>query len=315
MPASFQFGAPVAEQINANGQDVVDVLMYNWGVNVKDSYPPVLFDDGVTVKDINNPDFPFTPQAIMIGPRSTIDRAFVAWNYQAGSGIQTRTMVRVLSLDAPLLFPQTSGEGGIKATDADPIIAGAQGRGLLYVTPHVFPVPIAESANPGGGIQEGYMTTLLPDQILRTNGSAQDFYDQSGSSRVMLPILHLQFYLKASGLAQPIKRFPFHNAMQLDILDPNTEELLMGWPVYGRKTIAFQVSSAAADTTIRIAALRNVQRNYRIQETTEGEKTLATANVSERFRFCDIAADYLLLYASTPSIAPRTVKATIAAYD
>lgn len=313
MPAAFQFGAPVAQQIHANGQDVLDVLMYNWGVNVKDAYPPILASDGVTALD--SPGFPFTPQAITIGPRSTIDRAFVAWNYQAKTSVQTRTVVRVVSIDAPLLWPQTAGVGHISSTDSDPLIARAQFNNLLYVTPHVFPTGVTEAASPGSGVQEGYMSTLLPEQILKADGTAEDFYQQGGDASVLLPILHLQFHLKPGSIVQPIRRFPYVNGFRQAILDPNVEELMTGWPIYGRKSIGLQVSSSIAGTTFRIAALRNVNRNYRIQETTEGEQTSTAADESLRFRFCDLAADYLLLYATAPNGASRTVSATIQAYD
>lgn len=309
--ASFQFGAPVAQQINANSQDVVDVLMYNWGVNIKDSYPPVLSSNGVTV--LNSPAFPFTPTAVMIGPRSQIDRCFIAWNYQSGPQVQTRTVVRVLSAEAPLLFPQTTNVGHISSTDADPIIATAQARGLLYVTPHVFPVTVTEADSPGSNA-EGFMTTLLPEQYMKADGSLQAFLSQTtGDHQGELPLLHLQFFLKPSPLAQPTKRFPYHNAVSIPATDDG-EHLLWSWPVYGRKTISLQVRSSLANIPIRVAALRNVQRNYRIQETTEGEQTSTVVNGSMKFRFCDLAADYLLLYATRDGVN-STITATIAAYD
>ena len=313
MPASFQFAAPIPNQINANGQDVVDVLMYNWGTNIKDCYPPILAADGIT--PLNSPNFPFSPAGVTIGPRSQVDRAFVSWNYQARTPVQTRTMVRVLSLDAPLLWPQTSGSGGLLSTAADPVIATAQTNGLLYVTPHVFPTGVTEAANPGFGIAEGYMSTLLPEQYLKADGVLSPFYSQAGDARVQLPILHLQFFLKPSALATPIKRFPYVNAFRDSPLNPDEEQLMWGWPIYGRKTIGLMVSSSIAGTTIRIAALRNINRNYRIQETTEGQKQTAANDESLRFKFCDLAADYLLLYATAPAGASRVINATIAAYD
>ncbi len=321
MPAFF-IGNLSPEQTNSTAQEVFEVLMFDWGTNVLDSFPPVLNPSG-TARD--SPGLPFTPQAITLGPRSTIDRCWVSWNpEQKGT---SESAVRTLSRDTPLMLSNAAGQTGRGVSSTDPnlpflsLVEIAQGQGILYVTPHLEPRAITENNNPGIGFPQGFETTLLPTSYIKADGTTTaNFYNPGVNIGILRPTCHLQFWAKASAaMSAPTKRAPWHNSFKFGPAGaPDVEDLLLGIPVYGRKSINLTMSSDSAGTIFRIAALRNVQRFVLSQEATIGLKgniTPLAANESVNFSFCDLGADYLMLYATTTGGVGTGPIATVAAYD
>src|SRR5690606_1035346 len=92
------------EDAVARGHDVFSVLLDRWGTANTDRFPPVLGGRP-------HPSFPYSVQGIALGPRSTVDRAWVSWNTQQSQlGIlhvqEAEAMLHCLTHERPLMFTQ-----------------------------------------------------------------------------------------------------------------------------------------------------------------------------------------------------------------
>lgn len=304
------------EDAIARGHDAYEVLIKAWGTNPADRYPLV-----------GQPGFPFTPAAVALGPRSTVDRVLMSWNV-----LKTRVadlevqepegMTRVLTFDRPLSFAQPSGRGYLATAGGTSFMRQAIEKGLLYFFPSFGSV-----MDPGSPDKPNrLMTTILPAHYLKADGTQVNFPDTTDAANLWAdaPLLQLQFY-RRDGLVPPAgKRFPYQFRYNTAVAGPavGAAETAIGFfPTFGRKAISIQVSGDVANITFRIAALRGLTnlenaggQNWIAQETTEGEKIAATANASTRFHLCDPCADYTIIYATSPGGA-ATVRYTVSAVD
>lgn len=304
------------EDAVARAHDAYEVLIKRWGTSPNDRYPL-----------IGQAAFPFTPAAVALGPRSTVDRVLMSWNVLDKRTVDMEVqepegMTRVLTFDRPLSFAQPAGTGFLTTVPGSSRMRQAIVKGLLYIFPS-----FGSTEDPGSPDKPNrLMTTLLPSHYLKADGTQVDFPDTTDAANLWAdaPLLQLQFY-RRDGLVPPAgKRFPYQFRYNTDPFGPAIgadEALIACVPTFGRKAIAIQIAGSVAGMIFRVAALRGLTnlevaggQNWLAQETTEGEKTVTTANTSARFLLCNSCADYTLIYATSTGGA-ATARYTISAAD
>src|ERR1700754_3376308 len=105
MPAS-QLTLAFPEEALARGADIFEVLLADWGTDPSDRWPLSVVSTG----NADQPTFSITPVGVAIGPRSTVDRAWLSWNTQQewqpgvfGEGF-AQFLSRPVSVEQPIYF-------------------------------------------------------------------------------------------------------------------------------------------------------------------------------------------------------------------
>lgn len=276
--------AMTPEEARARQHDVLDVTLVEWARATTDSYP-IATATGVK-------GFPYTPRAVIIGPRSTVDRCWVSWNSQRTLSGSPLFMTRELSIDTPLLFGMPANSEGALTTAPVSLITDAQDDNMLFFFP-TMPVP----ASPIGVTPPGVPSTVTPESYLQADGTEVEF----GPDNISPPVLELRFILSSAVPVQATKRFPYQNWVNFPNALPAEEYAAAYFPTYGRKNIIIQATSDEVGAIFRVAALRVTNQTLVIQETTEAQKTIAVANESLRIQLCDPMADWLIVYVTTAS--------------
>ena len=275
------------EEAVARGHDVFDVTLVQWGMTISDSYP--------IASATGTKGFPITPQAVMIGPRSTVDRCWVSWNTQRPIPGTPMYLTRELSVDSPLFFAMPANERGVLTTAPTSLITDAQDKNMLMFFP-TTPISFAPMLDAPPGIR----STVTPATYAKADGTVVAF----GPDNISRPVLELRFFLKPGFCIPSTKRMPFfdwgtYNGLPVAV----GVEYAAGYiPTFGRKNIVLQATSNKVGTTVRVAALRNANPDKPLQETTEGLKTTVAVNESLRFQFCDPAADWIIIYAAKTDV-------------
>ena len=298
--ALFTITVLTPEEAVARGHDAFDVILSNWAGSALDTYP-------VVNSGARQASFPFTPQAVIIGPESTVDRCWFSWNSQKPNiaSFIPENLTRQLSVDSPLFFSQPANKG-IITTGGAPSVKGMTAN-LLYAYP-TLPINAIPYINNPAGIP----STVIPATYLKADGAVTNFF-----ADYQLPVLHLRFFLKGGLSMPPAKRAPQFTQLPVNggfVFGAGVEVQFAAIPVYGRKNIILQMRATTAAATFRVAALRGTNPTTALQETTEGLKTTVLANESVRFHLCDPAADWLFLYVN-PSVDATDCGFTLAAYD
>lgn len=292
------------------GYDVYDVLINGWGTADTDVYP------GITLPVT----FPRSVAGVCIGPQSDVDRAWISWNTglflpgnTAAQEVAAQTAMFQLSKDSPLLFTTLGNIGGGNGTGLAlnvPATAptNAMRLGLFTVFPKV-PYTDRSSAFVAIEVAQGrQLNTLLPAIVRKPDGTDQvftDYYPATGLAKTYMPKLHLQFLLKP-GLQLPTKRAPAHYLGSGGVTVPGTEELIMYFPTFGRKSISIIAFSdtVAAATDVRIGGFMctyDTGAPVMAFEATLDTKTIAMAvgpgtSGSTRFQFTNPGVDYIGVY-------------------
>jgi len=298
------------EDALARSQDVFEVDVSQWGDSTASTgtvrFPP-LGQRGI----------PSSLAAIAIGPRSTIDHAWVTWsrekdiNVSSESGPQPLiSSARYLSSEAPLLYTQRAALG--TATNL-PLVPPANGvsanardamrRGTLYVYP-VGPSG-AFSNNPGNAETGG--STILPAQYVDQFNTVRPF---STVGRFESPFLQLTLYLKPPAFGPHPKRAALvRNARFTSGFAPAPQHLIALLPIYGRKHVRIQALSSAnfGPTPTGVFALyaglvRNVNptalANAPVFEAPAGAVLANPVGTVATLEIANPNADYLALYIS-----------------
>jgi len=301
-------GSLTPEQAIARGQDVVDVLLQDWGSSVDDAYP-ILTASGVL-------GLSFTPAAVMIGPWSTVDRCWATWNSQSnGLGFE-RGVIKPLSVDTPISFALPGNNTGT------PIRTGlinpdAPDTAQFYNELFFFPQLVTPQSGSVLDVPPGTQSALQPTQYVKTDGSTSNF----GPDNIARNCLHLRFFLKAGVIPFSTKRFPYQvdSGDVFNTLPAGAEYALVYVPIFGRKKIVVRCAANKAGAVFRVGMLRNSNASSGlymtpVYETTDGEKTATVANTSLKFEFCEPLADWMVLYV-TPALNATAVNFTVTAYD
>lgn len=295
------------------GQDVYEVLVYGWGTALPQcrQWPP----EGL-------PGLATSVAGIAIGPRSTVDRAWLSYNLMKPRALPfipgVTDRLRRLSVDTPLIFPQANMPNGRNQPGAqnDPV-ATQTISGALYV--------FAEQNIPGAlgplPIEFAYPvvsdTTVLPGNYTDVHGVNRImFSDAAGAApnTSMFPLLHLYFYLKTPINYVPPKRFPLEVQKVGTAIAAGSEKLLAQIPTFGRKYIRIMMMCSVT-ANFRIGALRGIQEQNGMQEQPVDQALAVPANTPTILGSCAVAdfADYTNLYVTTT--APGTAIFQVTAYD
>ncbi len=296
------------------GQDVFEVLFESWGAPdlVTPSYR------NLTYPQPGQPGVPISLAGIALGPRSTVDRAWVTFNLQKPPSVLTgeataSDRVRRLSLGTPLYFTQ-AGKTGTAPYGSTPLVPNNAvkqqfGEGLLYVySSNRFLSPPDAAMAIDGTIRE--TTILCSTYIDAVTGAAVSLgnVDLVGYET---PFLHLYLYLKAPIVPVPAKRFPMQRR-GAPILVAGAATHIASLPIYGRKHVRI-VSHSLQPMTLRAGLLRNMAPAGLVVES-DRKTTTALAGIPSEIVYTDPCADYLVLSATVTG-ADAAAGYSVTAYD
>lgn len=130
------------EDAIARGHDVFEVIFTNWGISANN--PPRTLTDFTNLQypQPGQPGLPATLAGIAIGPKSTVDRAWVTFNLgkraNLAEPVNGYQLIREVSVEAPLLFTQASNPNQRNnPLDPDDPVKTLTEKGALYVFPFV----------------------------------------------------------------------------------------------------------------------------------------------------------------------------------
>ncbi len=314
--ATSQLSIAFPEQALSKSSDIFEVLLTDWGTDPSDRWPLSL----VSTATVDQPTFPITPSGVCIGPRSTVDRAWLSWNTQEkwtqdifGEAF-SQFLSRPLSLEQPIYFAVPAKNTGTLESPLTNPIGTAMSRNLFYAFPQM-PLNFPQATVPG--ISE---STTVPAEYMTALGDVLPFL--SGDWYSVTPLLHLQFLFKP-GLTPPTKRLPWNVKMgQSAGSTPGVEVPIFQVPTFGRKHIHITCSGSEAGIAYRVGALRGLRNTtdptYVQQESTEGLKGVTTAfaaNEACHFHLCDPCADYVTLYATLTVALATSISFQVTATD
>jgi hypothetical protein len=297
-------------------------LFANWGVT--DAPPSTVFTD-MQFPQPGQPGIPVSVAGIAIGPRSTVDRVWVSYNplKRRNSQIpnQPNGLLRVCSVDSPLMFAQAAGAPGVKNNPggpSDPALTLSD-LGQFYI------FPMANSGFPGPEYSFSFPTqqdtTVLPATYIDVNGVTRTFGNSmpGPESTYMPPFLHLYLYLKVPSIPlPPLKRAPLQ--VQGSILVPpneqGTELIVAQVPTFGRKTIKLGMRGAAGSW--RVGALRGISQNGSMFEQPVDVSMVVPAGTPVVLSPCNECchyADYTNIYFTPSTNAGGAAAFQLTAYD
>lgn len=340
-------GFLLADAVNTS-QDVYEVQFPSWGVRTVAAGQAAV-----------NPNFQWPPPGqsailpslagIAIGPRSTVDRAWVSWYRQKASGAGANTFssvgttpiptsrVRPLSRKSPLMFAQTTATGILPSTNPN-IPAGPTGynpnnspgyamqQGLLYVFPREPINASTGTENPQGQAGANLInigaqaTTIPPTLYIDQNGNSRSFgvIPVGSSGMYWQPYLELYLYLRPPLFAPPQDRFPLLIS-DTDVVDtPSTNVPIEFIPIFGRKSVTIGLAGNGA--VFQVGVIPCIRENALAGPTAPFEipvpgGTAITPGANTASLYLEnLNADYLVIYANV-SMAPTTVQVQVAAYD
>lgn len=315
------------EEALARSQDVFEVDVAEWGDTVAST-------GSLRFPAIGQRGIPSSLAGIAIGPRSTIDHAWVTWFRDkeltaSPDGVPNAVVsaARYVSSEAPLMYTQRAAPGtainkpnpniatGLTINERDALRLGA-----LYV----YPVGPTGPFTPGAvGEARTGGSTLLPTQYLTQFNTLQAF------TTAEAPFLQLTLYLKPPAFSPSPKRAPLVRAKGFVGAPAATPRLTSLLPIYGRKHVRVQAVSSAnlgLGATGVFSLYAGLIRN--INSTTLALDASAFAPVFEApagsvltnpvgtvaaLEISNPNADYLALYVDTP--AGMTGAYTVVASD
>lgn len=301
------------EEAKKRGYDVYEVLFANWGVT---NYPATNFAD-MQFPQPGQPGIPASLAGIAIGPRSHVDRVWVSYDplKKRNEKIpgQPNGLLRVCSLDSPLMFAQAAGAPGVKNDPGavnDPALTLSD-KGQLYI----FPM----SNRPAGDITFTFPseqeTTVLPPNYKDVNGATRVF-----GPRALGPFLHLYLYLKVPPIALTYtKRAPLQISGQI-IIPPQEEgnEIVVAQiPTFGRRAIKVMMRTGI-EADFRVGALRGISQLPGMYEQPVDQALLVpggTPTVLSPCNECCHYADYTNLYVTPRDPAGSVCDFQLTAYD
>lgn len=336
------------EDAIARGHDVFEVIFTNWGVSPNN--PPTVLADFANLQypPPGQPGLPSSLAGIAIGPKSTVDRAWVTFNLgkraDVSQPVNAYNLIRMLSVESPLVFTQASNPNlRNNPLDPDDPVKTLTQKGALYVYPFVDrpndPAPggsAVQVIQPGVSLTPRNDSTVLPEQYRDANGVLRDFKNALiptvFSSVFLAPTLHLVCYLKNPYHHPATRRAPLQYRGQAAVppnnLDPTpSERRLVSIPTYGRRKISVVMHTAAivdppdptavGPASLRIGGIFSMGQLEGIQEVTLGLRTNVPPETPILFEVCSPGVDYLNLYVALPvqNSAFGSVNYVVTAHD
>ena len=333
-PQTFQ----VLDAIST-GQDIYEVPFNFWGVRTVAAAQAAV-NPNFQFPPPGQPAIPATIAGIAIGPRSTVDRAWVSWNRlkalggQGGAAFLSHgqggptTRVRPLSIQHPLMFSQATAVGALPTAAPDlpnsynpnNSPGYAMQQGLLYVFPKE-PAPIPAS-NAGADFVNTFAqsTTVLPANYADQAGNVRVFGLDATFTQFQRPFLELYLYLKPPAFAPPTARFPLFISDTITVNVTGSFQLVELTPIFGRKhvTVGARGHDPAGTATFQLGLINCVRENAGITtsppfELPGGTSAALAAGATCLFQLANPCADYLAVYAKVQN--NTTVDVQISAYD
>lgn len=317
----------------ARSEDVYEVEFNSWGTR-SPFLPPLTADPNLQFPAPGARSLPSSVAVAAIGPRSTVDRCWVTWDRQktldvppiVDSSPNPGTVIsspRILSVGAPLLFPQATRNGTLGPRQS---LYDAMQYGLSYVFPYGLPVnnvvnPEASSFAPLIGTFG--TTTVLPATYLTMFGVVEPF-------AVEPPFLHLILYPKLPTFSPPTKRAALQRAGVWQFGAGNAGYVAR-IPIFGRKHVCVQFVSHLQSgvpgqiATYTVGLVRNVNESLwttpgtagttPVFEVRGGEVINAPANIPVQIVLNNPCADYVTLHITNGVVGPAAGAWTVVAED
>ena len=332
------------EDAIARGHDVFEVIFTGWGVSP--SNPPTVLADFTNLQypQPGQPGLPATLAGIAIGPKSTVDRAWVTFNLgkraDVTQPVNAYNLIREVSVESPLVFTQASNPNlRNNPLDPDDPVKTLTEKGALYVFPFVdrpnLPLPggsAVQVITPQVGQVVRNDTTVLPRQYRDANGVLQNFSNALAptlfSSVFVSPTLHLVCYLKNPYHYPPTRRAPLQYRGQVLIPQNESnptppERLIVSIPTYGRRKITVEMHMTAnadlGNARFRLGGILSMGQLEGIQEVTLDSATGVAPGTPVLFTLQNTpGVDYLNLYAACPVgglLVGGDLNYAVAAYD
>jgi hypothetical protein len=305
------------------GYDVYEVLFANWGVT--DAPPSTIFTD-MQFPQPGQPGIPASIAGIAIGPRSTVDRVWVSYNplKKRNQNVvgQPNGLLRVCSVESPLMFAQAAGPPGVRNNPGapnDPALTLSD-KGQLYI------FPMANSGFPGPEYSFSFPTqqetTVLPPTYIDVNGVSRpfgNFHPNPQASTYMTPFLHLYLFLKTPPIPLVYtKRAPLQVQGSIIIPpdDPGQEYVVAQVPTFGRK--ALKIGMRGTTGIWRVGALRGINQSNSLFEQPVDLSTDILAGTPVVLGSCNECchyADYTNIYFTPTTNAGGLANFQLTAYD
>lgn len=274
--------------------EVWEVLITNWGDT--GAFSPD--DHVVTFPILDDTHFPQSLQTVYgvaIGPRSTVDRCWLAYDRQKNV-TSLYPYFRPITVGVPLMFSQPAKIGQVVALPTTYPVTDVPS---LVIYNGQIPYSITAENEARGRIQyhEGIDYTHWDGQ----SGDPYTLGAHDGptpATRLWVPpVLHLYFYLKPPIAAPPMKRIPLYSdfAHTFDT-DPGGPQVMGLYPTFGRKSISVTCTTSS-DCNFYFGSIQQLNANgVPLYEHYIGKLDIVGTNVGQ-FNFTQNAGDYLIVYA------------------
>ena len=237
----------------ARNEEVYEVEFTRWGTRLDDPSAGILPQENLQFPPPGARPIPSSVAVAAIGPRSTVDRCWITWDRQKILKIppadvvypeRVVSMPRIVTCDAPLLFPQS--------TRVTPSLPATQSwwDAMQFGTAYVFPWGPAPGFNPAGqgsggashGGKFGTTTGFYVGQTFVTlDGKVLPFTPEEE------PFLQLLLYTKPPLFAPPARRAAMlRSKVWSSTSDPNDNDddgIVAIYPIFGRKRVGISLIS------------------------------------------------------------------------
>jgi len=272
---------------------------------------------------------PSSVAAVAIGPRSTIDRCWISWDRQkiltipVEDNLDPNAVVnvpRIVTIDAPLLFPQATMKGPTLSRETQSWWDAMQ-FGTAYVFPW-GPRPGQNSLGQGQGNQGhggAYGTTTgfyVSQTYVSYKGETLPF------TPLEEPFLHLLLYTKLPAFAPASKRAAMLRETTWSV---GEDDFVALYPIFGRKHVNVSLIShnfngiPANIVDCTLGLIRNVNENpvgsfSPLFEVKAAEALAIPADTGVNLPLSNPCADYLVVHIHTED-TPAGGAVTIVAED
>lgn len=332
------------EDAVARAHDVFEVVFTDWGIT--GANPPVDFTN-LQFPQPGQPGLPITLAGIAIGPKSTVDRAWVTYNLGKRANVTdpvtAYNLIRMVSVESPLVFTQASNPGQRNnPTNFDDPVKTLTEKGALYVYPFVdrpnsgayagSAVQVIQPGQPNALLSSRNDSTVLPLEYRDANGVTRKLRNEivptDTRTAFVSPTLHLYCYLKSPYHYPPTRRAPlqYRGVSNVPLNDglPADERCIVQVPTFGRRRIVVEahmnpdLTGGVGNATFRLGGIPSIGQLEDVQEVTLTTSAAVAAGVPVLLEFNTPGMDYVNLYVTCPVLLPLATAPmayAVTAYD
>lgn len=331
------------EDAVARGHDVFEVVFTDWGISPTN--PPVATIDFTNLQfpQPGQPGLPATLAGLAIGPKSTVDRAWVTYNLGKRANVTdpdtAYNLIRMVSVESPLVFTQASNPNvrNNPLDNNDPVKTLTQ-KGALYVYPFVdraaggSAVQIINPGSPNALLSSRNDSTVPPLEYRDANGATRALRNSvvptPTRSTFVSPTLHLYCYLKSPYYYPPTRRAPlqYRGISNVPANDGELadERCIVQIPTFGRRRIVVEAhmdvpapEAVVGSATFRLGGIPSMGQLENIQEVTLATSSAVAPGVPVLMEFHSPGMDYVNLYVTcaVAVVASTGLGYAVTAYD